>query len=257
MPTLGHSSRPLPQAACPNAKPPSLERNSAEGLVPAKMMLGSTDQWRGPRRGSVHGESSRSQYSPLSSLRYMPLSAPLYMIRASLEFAPPERARAFAIEAGGRVARCLHHRCCARCLVQGCLHRSWPVSSLPLSFCYDAGLMLTRTVTQGPLVDPFPDTAVQGRGHSPPSRSCLDQPICPSSHSLSPQETPSIQYRVQQLLGLLGGHGHRLVVDLLKGHRQPSLYPRGLQKMVWGFEAVSAHVYRKWPIKASQKCWDG
>jgi len=29
-----------------------------------------------------------------------------------------------------------------------------------------------------------------------------------------------------------------------------------LQKMVWGFEAVSVHVYRKWPTKASKKCWE-
>ena len=33
---------------------------------------------------SFMGESSRSQCSPLSSLRYTPLSAPQYMIRASL-----------------------------------------------------------------------------------------------------------------------------------------------------------------------------
>src|ERR1700730_5471392 len=38
---------------------------------------------------------------------------------------------------GGPAARCLHHRCCARCLVQGCLHRSWHFASWSLSFCYD------------------------------------------------------------------------------------------------------------------------
>ena len=26
--------------------------------------------------------------------------------------------------------------------------------------------------------------------------------------------------------------------------------------MVWGCAAVSAHVYRKWPTKASKKCWE-
>src|SRR5215471_8750826 len=39
---------------------------------------------------------------------------------------------------GGPAARCLHRRCCARCLVQGCLHRSWHFASWSLSFCYDA-----------------------------------------------------------------------------------------------------------------------
>src|SRR6516225_970126 len=43
---------------------------------------------------------------------------------------------------GGPAARWFHHRCCAKCLVQGCLHRSWHFASwsLSLSFCYDAYL---------------------------------------------------------------------------------------------------------------------
>src|SRR6516162_1959487 len=84
MPTLGHSS-----AICTDSLsqcwPPSVERNSAAGLVPAKMMSGSTGSMARAQMGiSFMGEFSRSQCSPLSSLRYTPLSAPQYMIRGSL-----------------------------------------------------------------------------------------------------------------------------------------------------------------------------
>ena len=74
MPTLGHSS-----AICTDSLsqcwPPSVERNSAAGLVPAKIMLGSTGSMARAQMGiSFMGESSRSQCCPLSSLRYTPLS---------------------------------------------------------------------------------------------------------------------------------------------------------------------------------------
>src|SRR5205807_2093127 len=101
MPTLGHSS-----AICTDSlsqcSPPSVERNSAAGLVPAKIMLGSTGSMARAQMGiSFMGESSRSQCSPLSSPRYTPLSAPQYMIRASLGL----RERARCVRAEGHRAR--------------------------------------------------------------------------------------------------------------------------------------------------------
>src|SRR6266568_4883069 len=82
---LWMSGSVTPLVTASHVLPPSLERNSAEGLVPAKIMLGSTGSMARAQMGiSFMGESSRSQCSPLSSLRYTPLSAPQYMIRASL-----------------------------------------------------------------------------------------------------------------------------------------------------------------------------
>ena len=52
-------------------------------------------------------------------------------------------------------------------------------------------------------------------------------------------------------------HGDRLVEDLLKGHRPPSLCRCGVQKTVWELaQAVRAHVYRRWLTKESRKSWE-
>ena len=49
-------------------------------------------------------------------------------------------------------------------------------------------------------------------------------------------------------------HGYRLVEDLLKGHRQPSLYPWLIEDGVGIADAVRTYVYRKWLTKESRKC---
>jgi hypothetical protein len=38
-------------------------------------------------------------------------------------------------------------------------------------------------------------------------------------------------------------HGDRLVEELLKGHRPPSLYRCGVQKIAWEWEQPFGHIY--------------
>jgi hypothetical protein len=57
--------------------PPFRERNTAEGLVPAKMVSGSTGSMaRAQICREFIGESSLPQLTPQSSLRYTPESVP-------------------------------------------------------------------------------------------------------------------------------------------------------------------------------------
>src|SRR5262245_28340892 len=52
-------------------------------------------------------------------------------------------------------------------------------------------------------------------------------------------------------------HGDRLVEDLLKGHRSPSLCRCGVQKTVWEWNRLfrRIYLYRTWLTKESNKYW--
>src|SRR5215831_4551934 len=101
---------------------------------------------------------------------------------------------------------------------------------------------------------------VRRRGWRCGSRACLagpDQNIPPLVHgqalALDEFVLQIIQGRVVELkLPLQGAvgqappaleHGYRLVEDLLKGHRPPSLYRCGVQKIAWEWAQPFGHIY--------------
>src|SRR5712691_9130000 len=78
MTTAGHSSASS-MASLSHRWPPSRERNTADGWVPAKRVSGSAGSMaRAQVCMAFIGESSRSQRAPRSSLRYTPESVPAY-----------------------------------------------------------------------------------------------------------------------------------------------------------------------------------
>ena len=78
MTTAGHSSASA-MASFSHRWPPSRERNTADGWVPAKRVSGSAGSMaRAHVCRAFIGESSRSQRAPRSSLRYTPESVPAY-----------------------------------------------------------------------------------------------------------------------------------------------------------------------------------
>src|SRR5712691_598611 len=82
-PTFGHSSAISAGSFCQCA-PPSLERNSAAGLVPAKMMSGLTGSIAIRQTSRLFiGESRRSKLCPPSLLLWMPSLAPANTVRGS------------------------------------------------------------------------------------------------------------------------------------------------------------------------------
>src|SRR5215475_6143660 len=119
-------------------------------------------------------------------------------------------------------------------------------------------------------VNGFLDNAIRVRCHSSPSRSFLEQPICPSSHSLSLQETPSLPLSFSTCASATSACGSQNVISMARyisiavdssaraGSRWPVLaysVPRPRWQWAWSgrMPSSSARVraWRKWASASS------
>jgi hypothetical protein len=82
------------RGSCSQCWPPSRDRYTAEGLVPAKMVSGLDGSMaRDQMFRLASGPLTRSQLAPLSRLRYTPLSAPAKSVCASVGCSASARTR--------------------------------------------------------------------------------------------------------------------------------------------------------------------